>query len=149
MYSGWQGERLQNIVPSTATAKMDFRLAPGQNPEAIYQKLRKHLGAQGFADVETTFLGGEQAATTPPDDPFVQATARTAEAIYGKPMVLVPMAGGSGPMATFRNELKVPVVALGTGDPESEGHAPNESLSLKHFVLGTRHMAHFLLACGS
>ena len=148
LQSGWQGERLQNIVPSTAIAKMDFRLAPGQDPEVIYHKLRQHLDAQGFADVETTYLGGEQAATTPPDDPFVQIAARTAEVIYGKPMVLVPMTGGSGPMATFRNELRVPVVMLGTGDPESEGHAPNESTSLKHFVLGTRHLAHFLLACG-
>lgn len=148
LQAGWQGEGLQNIVPSRAVAKMDFRLSPGQDPEAIYYKLRQHLDTQGFADVETTYLGGERAAATPPDDPFVQVTARTAEVIYGKPMVLVPMTGGSGPMATFRNELNVPVIALGTGDPESEGHAPNESLSLRHFVLGTRHLAHFLLACG-
>ena len=147
--AGWQGEGLQNIIPSVATAKMDFRLVPDQDPEDLFRKLRQHLDAEGFGDVETTYIVGEPAAITQPENPFVQLAVRTAEETYGKAVVLTPLVGGSGPMHAFVDALQTPIVSQGVGDPECEGHAPNESLSLEQFVLGTRHMARFLIACGS
>jgi acetylornithine deacetylase/succinyl-diaminopimelate desuccinylase-like protein len=147
--AGWQGEGLQNIIPSVAMAKMDFRLVPGQDPEDVFRKLRQHLDAQGFSDLETIYIVGESAAVTQPDNPFVQLAVRTAEEIYGKPAVLYPLVGGSGPMHPFVHVLHTPIVCQGIGDPECEGHAPNESMSLEQFTLGVRHMARFLLACGS
>jgi len=147
--AGWQGDGLQNIIPSVAMAKMEFRLVPDQDPEDIFRKLRQHLDAQGFSDVETTYIVGGLAAVTQPDNPFVQRAVRTAEEIYGKAAVLYPMIGGSGPMHAFVDVLHTPIVSLGIDDPECEGHAPNESMPLEQFVLGTRHMARFLMACGS
>ncbi len=147
--AGWQGEGLQNITPSVAVAKMDFRLVPDQDPEDIYRKLRQHLDAQGFSDVETTLISGEPSAVTQPDNPFVELAVRTAEETYRKPAVVAPLVGGSGPMHAFVHTLHMPIVSQGVADNECEGHAPNESLSLEQFVLGTRHMARFLMACGA
>ena len=93
--------------------------------------------------------GGERAATTPPDDPFVQLTARTAAEVYGRPAVLVPLVGGSGPMWAFRSVLGTPIVTLGTADPYTTVHSPNESISLERFAQGIRHMARLLLAYGA
>ncbi|MFI5274758.1 MAG: M20/M25/M40 family metallo-hydrolase [Ktedonobacterales bacterium] len=146
--SGWQGEGSKTVTPAEAMAKMDFRLVPGQDPLEVLARLRRHLDDQGFADVEVTLLGGERAATTPPDDAFVQLTARTAEEVYGTPAILKPLIGGTGPNYAFRENLGVPIVTLGCGDPESRAHSPNESISITEFVRATRHMAHLLLAYG-
>ncbi len=144
--AGWQGKGSKTVIPGEAMAKMDFRLVPDQDPRDIFRKLRAHLDAQGFSDVEVTYLGGERAGLTPPDDPFVLLTARTAEQIYGKPAVINPLTGGSGPTYAFRKHLGTPIVTLGPGDEDSAAHAPNESISLARFVQGTKHMAHLLLA---
>jgi len=146
--SGWQGQGSKTVTPAEALAKMDFRLVPGQDPADLTRKLRAHLDASGFADVEVRVLGGEKAGTTPPDDPFVQLAARTAEEVYGTPAILKPLIGGTGPTWIFRSALKTPIVTLGPGDPESKAHAPNESLSLARFAQGTRHMARLLMAYG-
>jgi acetylornithine deacetylase/succinyl-diaminopimelate desuccinylase-like protein len=148
--AGWQGPGSKTVIPSEAMSKLDFRLVPDQDPQDILQKLRRHLDAEGFGDVEvvSTEAGGERAATTPPDEPFVQLAARTAEQVYGKPAVLVPLVGGSGPMYAFRSALGTPIVTLGTADPQVGAHAPNESVGLANFALGTRHMARLLLAYG-
>jgi acetylornithine deacetylase/succinyl-diaminopimelate desuccinylase-like protein len=146
--AGWQGLGSKTVIPGEAMAKMDFRLVPDQDPQDIFRKLRAHLDAQGFGDVEITYLGGERAGLTPPDDPFVQLTARTAEQVYGKPAILNPLTGGSGPTYAFRKHLGVPFVSLGPGDEDSAAHAPNESISLARFAQGTKHMAHLLLAYG-
>jgi acetylornithine deacetylase/succinyl-diaminopimelate desuccinylase-like protein len=120
---------------------MDFRLVPDQDPEDILAKVRGHLETQGCADVEVEYLGGERAAQTPSDDPFVRLTAETAREVYGTPVNISPIIGGSGPMYAFRHYLQVPVVTVGIGYPESLVHAPNENITVENFLLGTRHMA--------
>jgi acetylornithine deacetylase/succinyl-diaminopimelate desuccinylase-like protein len=149
--AGWQGPGSKTVIPAFAVAKLDFRLVPDQSPLDLLTKLRRHLDTYGFADVEVvdTESSGERAATTPPDDPFVQLTARTAEEVYGRPAVLVPLVGGSGPMYAFRSVLGTPIVSLGTSDPYTSVHAPNESISLARFAQGIRHMARLLLAYGA
>lgn len=99
--------------------------------------------------MEVTYLGGERAGLTPPDDPFVRLAARTAEQVYGKPAILNPLTGGSGPTYAFRTHLGTPIITLGPGDEDLAAHAPNESLSLARFTQGTKHMAHLLLAYGA
>lgn len=146
--AGWQGAGSKTVTPAEAVAKMDFRLVPGQDPQDVLARLRQHLDAEGFGDVEVSYLGGERAGTTPPEEPFVQLTVRTAEEVYGKPAVVKPLIGGSGPMHAFREYLSTPIVTLGCGDPESRAHSPNESINIEHFALATRHMAHLLLAYG-
>ncbi len=144
--SGWQSKGSKTVTPAEAMAKMDFRLVPGQDPQDVLAKLRAHLDEQGFGDVEVTYLGGERAGTTAPEEPFVRLTVQTAEEVYGKPAVVKPLIGGSGPMHAFREYLGTPIVTLGCGDPESRAHSPNESIAIENFALATRHMAHLLLA---
>jgi acetylornithine deacetylase/succinyl-diaminopimelate desuccinylase-like protein len=39
-------------------------------------------------------------------------------------------------------------VTLGPGDPLSNAHSPNESMSIENFLLGTKHMARLLVEYG-
>jgi len=58
------------VLPARATAKVDFRLVPDQDPKAIAAALRAHLDAGGYDDVRMTVLWDALPVLTPLDDPF-------------------------------------------------------------------------------
>ncbi len=142
--SGYQGPGSKTVLPARASAKVDFRLVPNQDPADILAKLRKHLDAQGFSDVKITDLGGEAPARTDPDDPFIGLVTRTAKDVFGVPMRLVPMTGGSGPSYPFVHDLGLPVATAGLGYPDTKAHAPNENIRLDLYLKHARHMARIL-----
>lgn len=142
--SGYQGAGSKTVLPAQASAKVDFRLVPDQTPEEVLAKLRAHLDAQGFADIAMTYLGGTRPARTAPNHPLVQLAIETARQVYGRPPVLYPLVGGSGPNHPFIHVLGLPVVAAGVGYPGSQVHAPNEHIRLDDFVKGIKHTAHIL-----
>ena len=139
--SGYQGPGSKTVQPARASAKVDFRLVPTQKPEDIVKKLRKHLDAQGFSDVQINFLGGEPAARTDPDDPFIKIVVDTSTEIYEAPMEIVPMVGGSGPSYPFVHDLGLPVATMGLGYPDTRAHAPNENIRLDLYLKHAKHMA--------
>ena len=139
--SGYQGLGSKTVQPAKASAKVDFRLVPNQRPNDILKKLRAHLDAQGFSDVQIEFLGGESAARTDPDDPFVKIVVDTAVDTFGMPMEIVPMIGGSGPNYPFIHDLKLPVATMGHGYPDTKAHAPNENIRLDLYLKHAKQMA--------
>jgi acetylornithine deacetylase/succinyl-diaminopimelate desuccinylase-like protein len=147
--SGYQGPGTKTVLPARATAKVDFRLCVGQTIDGVLEGLRRHLDNQGFKDVKITFLGGGPAARTDPDDPFVELVVSTAAEIYGMPMEIVPMIGGSGPNHAFIHHLDLPVVTAGVGHPESGAHAPNENLRLDLYLKGAKHITRIIKKFGA
>lgn len=139
--SGYQGPGSKTVQPAKASAKVDFRLVPNQRPNDILKKLRAHLDTQGFSDVQIEFLGGESAARTDPDDPFVKIVVDTAVDTFGMPMEIVPMIGGSGPNYPFIHDLKLPVATMGHGYPDTKAHAPNENIRLDLYLKHAKQMA--------
>lgn len=143
--SGYQGPGSKTVQPARASAKVDFRLVPNQHPEKVLEQLRQHLDNEGFEDVHITYLGGEPPARTDPDDPFVSLVVNTAEQVYGQPMEIVPLTGGSGPNYPFINLLNLPVVTLGLGYPGTQAHAPNENARLDLYLKHAKHVARILV----
>ena len=142
--SGYQGPGSKTVLPARASAKVDFRLVPDQHPDDILQKLRAHLDAEGFSDVQITDLGGDPPARTDPDEPFIQLVVKTSEEVYETPMQLVPMVGGSGPSYPFVHDLKLPVATAGLGYPDSRTHAPNENIRVDLYLKHARHVVRVL-----
>jgi acetylornithine deacetylase/succinyl-diaminopimelate desuccinylase-like protein len=142
--SGYEGSGTKTVQPSTAMAKVDFRLVPNQDPEEILLLLRDHLDREGFLDVEITYLGGEPPARTDLNDPFLMLVVETASEVYGQPQRVVPFSGGSGPNYPFIHDLKVPVATAGISYPGANVHAPDEHIIIDNFVKGTRHTARIL-----
>ncbi|HEY9152961.1 MAG TPA: M20/M25/M40 family metallo-hydrolase, partial [Anaerolineales bacterium] len=142
--SGYQGPGSKTVLPARASAKVDFRLIPDQHPDDILKKLRAHLDAHGFDDIQITDLGGDPPARTDPDDPFIQLVAKTAEEVYETPMQLVPMTGGSGPSYPFVHDLGLPVATGGLGYPDTRSHAPNENIRIDLYLKHARHMARII-----
>ncbi len=146
--SGYQGPGSKTVQPAKASAKVDFRLVPDQEPTEVVEQLRRHLDANGFSDVKVEQLGGESPARTDPDDPFVRLVCDTAVEIYGKPMRILPMGGGSGPNAPFIHDLGLPVATAGLGHPDGRGHAPNENIRLDLYLKHAKHMARVMTEFG-
>lgn len=138
--SGYDGPGSKTVLPAKAFAKVDFRLVPNQTPEEVLKNLRAHLDAEGFHDVQITYLGGEAPGRTDPDDPFINLVVNTAKDVYGVPQERVPMSGGSGPNHAFLHFLKLPVAVAGLGYPGNQVHAPNENIREDLYIKATQHV---------
>ena len=144
--SGYQGPGPKTVLPCLASAKVDFRLVPDQHPDILLDQLRKHLDANGFTDIEMSCLGKEPPARTDPDHPFLKQVSELATAVYGIPMAIVPMVGGSGPNYPFVHDLGLPVATAGLGYPGGRVHAPNENIRLDLYLKHAQHMARLIEA---
>jgi acetylornithine deacetylase/succinyl-diaminopimelate desuccinylase-like protein len=144
--SGYQGAGSKTVLPARASAKVDFRLVPDMTPDQVLKQLRAHLDREGFEDVTITFLGGNPAGRTDPDDPFLQLVCETAKPVYGVPMQVVPMVGGSGPNFAFLQELHLPVATAGFGNPDTRAHAPDENLRVDLYLKHAKHVARLIHA---
>lgn len=142
--AGYQGPGVKTVIPHRATAKVDFRLVPDQDPEDILVKLRRHLDQQGFGDVKVEKLGAMWPSKTQADDPLVRLAKKTAEQVYQKPYRMVPLAGGSSPAYAFARPLGISVIDAGIGYWDNRVHAPDEHIRIEDFLLGARHIAHIL-----
>jgi len=132
--TGYHGPGIKTVLPAVASAWMDFRLVPDQEPEEILELLRAHLEREGFEDVEVTPLVLAKPATTSLDDPFVRRVVAVAEAVTGERASIAPLTAGTLPLvATMRDRLGLP----GLSAPDnpvywgSKAHAPNEHIRLE------------------
>jgi len=142
--TGYQGPGSKTVLPKTASAKIDFRMAMDMDPKEVVQQLGKHLDAHGFSDIAITPFGLEGPAKTPIDDPWVGLCERVLREIYETNPIVMPTMAATGPMAPFRHILKVPIVSFGIGYPGSKGHAPNENIRLNDFRRGARAVARLI-----
>ncbi|MBD8070907.1 M20/M25/M40 family metallo-hydrolase [Bacillus sp. PS06] len=142
--SGYSGPGAKTVLPKKASAKVDCRLVPGQDPDHILACIQRHLLAHGFDDVEVSMINGQKAYRSDYSHPFVHLVQETAKEVYQSEVVLAPNSAGTGPMYIFGKHLKLPVVSTGVGWVGSKAHAPNESIRLKDFEQGVVHMAYMI-----
>jgi acetylornithine deacetylase/succinyl-diaminopimelate desuccinylase-like protein len=143
--AGHQGEGPMAIVPHRATARLDFRLVPDQQPDEVVAALRRHLSRRGFDDVRVRPGFGSRPAAVDPDDPFVRTVIDSAVEVYQQEPIVHPLIGGSGPLDLFIYDLGVPVViGVGVDRPGGRAHAPDEHVHLEELERGTKHMAALL-----
>jgi acetylornithine deacetylase/succinyl-diaminopimelate desuccinylase-like protein len=142
--AGYEGGGPKTVIPCQASAKVDFRLVPDQTPDDILAKLRRHLDARGFADIEVRRLSAERPARTPIDHPFVDVVREAARQVYSVEPVVSPTMAGTGPLHPFSDTLGLPTADCGVGYPESRIHAPDENIRVADFVRGVQHVAAIL-----
>jgi acetylornithine deacetylase/succinyl-diaminopimelate desuccinylase-like protein len=147
--AGYQGPGMKTVIPARATAKLDFRLVPDQDPEDLFEKLKAHLTAEGFGDVSVGRVGAMWPYKASANDPLIALTRRTAEEVYGKPYEFRPMAGGSSPVYAFARPLGgIPVISAGVGYDRNRTHAPDEHVRVVDVLNAARHMGRILEGFG-
>jgi acetylornithine deacetylase/succinyl-diaminopimelate desuccinylase-like protein len=125
LFSGYVGEGSKTVLPSTAMAKLDFRLVPDMIPQKQFQLLREHLDKNGFKDIQLKFLSGEPACRIPVTNEFVKLVEMCAIEEYGNVIKSISSAG-TGPMWYFNKILNCPCVSIGCTYKYSRIHSPNE-----------------------
>lgn len=125
LVAGYTGPGGKTILPGRAVAKIDFRLVPDMTVADCLAKLRAHLEAKGFGDVEVNFTGGYNPTETAEDARIVRAQ----QAVYTRAGIvntLFPRSPGSWPGSTFTD----PPVSLAAGQfgigHGARAHAPDE-----------------------
>jgi len=136
IWAGYTGPGSKTVLPKEIHAKMDFRLVPEQDPQDLWDKLRKYLDQNGFADVEMQLVSMEPAARTSYKDPFAQAAIRAAEKVYGRKPIVELGSPGTGPLYLFTRTYKMPSVDIGVSSIDGGIHAPNENLKLENMRKG-------------
>jgi acetylornithine deacetylase/succinyl-diaminopimelate desuccinylase-like protein len=140
-HSGYGGPAVKTVLPAEAVAKVDFRLVPDQDPYDLLNKLRAHLDAEGFGDVEVHAEGPEFPARTDPGDPLVGAVVGAARRAYGGEPVVKPLMAATGPMYELCQRWNLPAAGAGIGWAGSRGHSPNENVRLDDLRQGIQHIA--------
>jgi cysteinylglycine-S-conjugate dipeptidase len=125
------------LVPS-ARAKLNVRLAPGDDPEAAYAALQAHVrkhapwGAQVSLDLELSVPAYAVDASGPVYD---AARAAFRAAWDGVEPVDIGVGGGIPFVAVFREMFpSAAILITGVEDPSTNAHSPNESLHLGEFT---------------
>jgi acetylornithine deacetylase/succinyl-diaminopimelate desuccinylase-like protein len=129
MWAGYTGPGMKTILPHIATAKMDSRLVPDQDPDTALALIRAHLDAKGFTDVTLRKLSGYPPAQSSVSAPLVRAAIGTYHK-YGFPPSVAPRLAGSAPYYVFTQRLGLPMVAGGIGHG-SGAHAPDEYMVIE------------------
>jgi acetylornithine deacetylase/succinyl-diaminopimelate desuccinylase-like protein len=138
--TGYQGPGSKTVLPAEATAKLDFRLIPHQDPADILLQLRKHLDSHSFEKVEILWSDGEKPARSDPDSAVGKTMIDCVRELHGEP-ILWPFMPATGPMHPVVADLGIPtVLPVGVGRPDNRIHAPNENIHATDYVNAVRLM---------
>jgi acetylornithine deacetylase/succinyl-diaminopimelate desuccinylase-like protein len=125
LVGGYTGPGGKTILPHKAVAKMDLRLVPDMTAADTLAKLKAHLAAKGYGDIEVNMTGGYDPTSTSADTKLI----RQQIAMYkqnGIDPVMLQRNAGSWPGYVFTGEpLKLPAGHFGLGHG-SGAHAPDE-----------------------
>ncbi len=158
--AGGVGDQAANVVPASATASFDIRLALGDDPVAMLDRVEEHVRAQGYHVVHdepdaATRRGhqrvarvrrrpGYPAVRTPVASPVGDWALAAAAAAAGEPAVALPTFGGSVPLHSFVSELGAPVVITPFANHDNNQHAADENLRIGNLWYGVDLMAALL-----
>ncbi len=144
---GFTADGAKTVIPAEALAKLSLRVPAGIATKDAFLWLEKAVAAnlpKGHQAHVKHLAGGEGVAVSP-ENPYIQAAAKSLESIYNiKPVFM--REGASIPIAAlFDSTLKIPVVLMGFGLPDDGLHAPNEKFSLEQYKKGMKTVADYLL----
>lgn len=150
--SGNTGELARNIIPTTATASLGIRLAKGNDPEDMQDKVEAHIRKQGYHIVrenpstemklshkkiaKVTRGGGYPAMRTSIDNPMAQQVVSAVESAASEEVILYPSYGGTLPIFHFEEVMQTPIVIVPIANHDNNQHAPDENIRIGNIWYG-------------
>ncbi|MBA3356321.1 MAG: M20/M25/M40 family metallo-hydrolase [Pyrinomonadaceae bacterium] len=126
----------KTVLPSTAMARLDFRLVPDLTPDLVHKLLRQHLDIRGFKDIEIIELGSAPLAKAPATSLVARAVIEPAMEVYGMAPLVYPMDPSSGPVGAVCgvSSPATPVASFGISYAGSNPHGPDENIRVDDFL---------------
>ena len=138
--TGIRGSDKVNVIPATASAELDVRLLPGEDPKVFIEQLRKIIG-DPLIKVEV--LLSFPAATSPPHPEAMKVIGDFAKANDPGTPVVAPLVRGFTDCHFFR-EKGIPCLGFMPHriTPSGEGlvHGVDERVSVESLRIGIRAM---------
>lgn len=127
---------VKTVLPSTAMARLDFRLVPDLTPEIVLELLRAHLDVRGFKDIDISELGSAPLAKSSRNSVVASAVIDAAAEVYGVPPLVYPMEPASGPVGAVcgASSPPTPVASFGLSYAGSNPHGPDENIRVDDFL---------------
>lgn len=148
------GAEARNVIPTEATASVDIRLAAGDDPVRMLDRVEDHLRKQGFhvLDREPTpderrlhrrlaryvRTPGYRAARIPMDTPLAGLLLEACRIAGEEEVVATPTLGGSVPLYLFEDLLDAPVVVLPIANHDNNQHGADENVRVANLWYGVR-----------
>ena len=140
IWGGYTGAGSKTVIASEASAKVSFRLVPGQDPDAVMTQFKQFVNDRLPPGASASFADFARAPgiEVNVDSPHVRSALDALADEYGKPAVLMG-SGGSIPVVTsLRTILGVDSLLMGFGLDDDQVHSPNEKFEEVCFHHGIR-----------
>jgi acetylornithine deacetylase/succinyl-diaminopimelate desuccinylase-like protein len=140
IWGGYTGAGSKTVIASEASAKVSFRLVPGQDPDAVMEQFKQFVLERLPPGATASFADFARAPglEVNVDSPYVRAALTALGEEYGKPALLMG-SGGSIPVVTsLRSILGIDSLLMGFGLDDDQVHSPNEKFEEKCFHHGIR-----------
>lgn len=156
----------RNVIDAEAAAGFDIRLTPGITPDRARELVEAHVRREGYtlvdapptpeqrrinarlARLEFGDLGYASAASDL-DNPAVGRIVEVSRAATGGEVRVVPLIGGSLPIAPIGEVLQTPFVIVPIVNADNNQHAPNENIRMREFRRGIEFYAALLAEGGN
>ena len=142
--SAGYADGVKDVIPNSATVRLDLNLVPNQTPEKTLQLLREHLDKRGYGDVEITPCSMMTPYRSRLDSECLPLLCDAVRTVWGQEPVILPGIGGFGPNSNFADQLGIPNIYIPYGALDNSNHAPNESLVIDGFLKGIKVFATIL-----
>lgn len=138
LFGGYTGAGAKTVIPAKASAKLSFRLVPGQDVQKVKEGMKAFLDARTPEECryELDELGAAPALKVSTDSPFLKAAQAALSDVFGRAPILVGMGGSIPAVGAIRQHLGIESILMGFGLDDDRVHAPDEKFELRCFRNG-------------
>ena len=146
IWGGYTGAGSKTVIAAQASAKVSFRLVPGQDPAAVFASFKQFVADRTPADATVSFelFGTAPGMEIPTDSQYVTAAQAALADEYGRPAVLMGSGGSIPVVESMRRLLGLDALLMGFGLADDQVHSPNEKFEWRCFHHGLRSHARLL-----
>ena len=131
-----------DVIDPEARAILTIRLVPEMEPDKTLSRLRNHLDARGYTDIDVVFRSGYPWARTSVNEEIVQTMIETYR-YHGCEPQIRPISASSTPYYLFSRVLGIPYVVGGLGQA-GRSHSIDEYASVEGLRIMEKSLATFL-----
>lgn len=146
------GAAARNVVPAEATVSVDIRLAAGDDPVTMLDRVESHLRELGYHVIDReptseerrgyrhlarmTREVGYRAVRIPMESTLATTLLDVAARASSESVVALPTFGGSVPLYLFEDILGAPVAVLPIANHDNNQHSPDENIRVANLEYG-------------